>query len=711
MPLRRKVLPALISALLLALAQGAFAQVTRVVIFPFETDANSRAYQLGLTAALQRSLNQLPNVYAPPVGDSALVANKAAAAGVDAFELAGRLFDATALVTGRVTAGGGGVRASIVVDAAGGSQTFEVSGNSPAALAAAAADAVARAVVPGVSAAALETVAAAAAQTPSLPSLSVTGLAASGLPGASTTDLDAASQLDPDSAWVTVEFGRIRAVNGDLIGAAELAQSAASMAPGDADVQATAGVLLASAGRNEAAAAAFAAALQVNPTHAVALAGRASLAASNAEALTDLQAAVAAYPRFVDAQVRLGALQPDPTRAVQLLLRAEQYLPDSVALKSNVLATLLEAGDEAGALAYLRQSVQDPLAASPALYALARNLPQSQLAGARALVLDGRERYPDSLDLVAAQGDLLLKSGDAPGAIALLEPVYEANPGSLAVGGMLAVAMARQGDIAGARAVYTAQRGEGANANRGLAELYLAAGRAAAALELLGPLVTANATDADLHAMHGAALARMGRLDEGVQALERALALVPGHSGAERALSLIEQQRELMEAGGGQQLAFSEDAGAAFQQGLYALDVGDPQAAVEAFGRSRQLQENGLNAFYQGYSYQLAGDSRSAIAAYNVALQQLPSSDIVLNNMGFAQFDVGRYDLALDYLRQAIAANPQNARAHLNLGMVYFGMQFYEQSIAPLQEAERLEPSLSDTTQELIAAARERMSQ
>lgn len=710
MPLRRKVLHALISALLLALAQGAFAQVTRVVIFPFETDANSRAYQLGLTAAIQRSVNQIPNVYAPPVGDAALVANKAATAGQDAFELAGRLFDATALVTGRVTAGGGGVRASIVVDIAGGSQTFEVEGATPVALATAAAEAVARAVAPNASSAALQAVAAAAAQTPSLPSLAVTGLAASGLPGAGTTELDAAMQIDPDSAWVTVEFGRIRAVNGDLAGAAELAQQAAAMAPADADIQATAGVLLASAGRDQAAITAFTAALQVNPAHAVALAGRASLAANNSDALADLQAAVAAYPRFVDAQVRLGALQPDPTRAVQLLIRAEQYLPDSVALKSNVLATLLEAGDESGALAYLRQSVQDPLAASPGLYALARNLPLSQITGARALIADGRQLYPDSLDLLAAQADLLLKTGDTAGAIDLLAPAYEANPGSLAVGGLLAVAMARQGDIAGARGVYAAQRGEGANANRGLAELYLAAGRAAAALELLGPLVAADPNDADLHAMHGAALARMGRLDEGVQALERAIALVPGHSGAQRALSLIEQQRELTVAAGGQQLAFNEDAGAAFQQGLYALDVGDAQAAVEAFGRSRALQDNGLNAFYQGYAYQLAGNSRLAIGAYNVALEQFPGSDIILNNMGFAQYDVGRFDLALDYLRQAIASNPENARAHLNLGMVYFGMQFYEQAIAPLQEAERLEPGLADTTQELIAAARERLA-
>lgn len=707
MPLRNKIMTALFGALLLALAQGAFAQVTRVVIFPFDTDANVRAYQLGLPAALQRSLNQLPGVYAPPVGDSALVANKAAAADRDPFELAGRLFDASALVTGQVVAGGGGVRAQINVEIGGGTQAFEVSGNSPASLVAAAADAVARAISPGLSASALEAVAAAAAQTPSLPSLFSVGLAASGLPGASVSDLDAASQLDPQSAWVMVELGRIRAVNGNLSAAADAAEAAAQLAPNDADVQATAGVLLASADRDAAASAAFSAALGINPSHAVALAGRASLAANASEAVADLQAAVAAYPRFVDAQVRLASIQPDATRAVQQLRRAEQYLPDSVVLRANVVNTLLEVGDDVGALAYLRQSVSDPLAASPALYALARSLPASQLTGARDLVQDGRERYPESLELAVAAADLQIKSGELSSAVTALESLYQENPGSLQVGGLLAVALARQGDIVTAREVYQAQRGTGSDAERGLAELYLAAGRAAAALELLGPLVAATPDDPDLQTMYGASLARMGRNDEAVQSLERALALQPGHAGAERALALIAQQQELT---GTHEVAFSEESGAAFQQGLYALDVNDAQAAVDAFRRSFELQANGLNAFYLGYAHQLGGNPRAAIGAYETALEQLPGSDIVLNNLGFAQFEVGRFDLALDYLRQALAANPENPRVHLNIGIVYFGMQFYEQAIGPLQEAERLEPGLRETTQELITAARERLA-
>ncbi|MCW5820975.1 MAG: hypothetical protein KIT12_13820, partial [Trueperaceae bacterium] len=72
---------ALSLALTFAAAQGTTA-VKRVVILPFDTDAAVSPYQLGLPTALQHALNQLPGTYVPPVGDAALVANKAAAAQV-----------------------------------------------------------------------------------------------------------------------------------------------------------------------------------------------------------------------------------------------------------------------------------------------------------------------------------------------------------------------------------------------------------------------------------------------------------------------------------------------------------------------------------------------------------------------------------------------------------------------------------------------------
>src|SRR5690606_18799165 len=137
--------------------------------------------------------------------------------------------------------------------------------------------------------------------------------------------------------------------------------AAGAMAPNDAEVQATIGVVLSSAGREDEARAAFAASLAVNPAHAIALAGRASIAEDGgADRLTDLQAAVDAYPRFVDAHIRLAAQQGDAVRSLQALRRAESFAPDSLLLRPTVMELLLELGDTSSALAYLQQSVTDP---------------------------------------------------------------------------------------------------------------------------------------------------------------------------------------------------------------------------------------------------------------------------------------------------------------------------------------------------------------
>jgi len=713
---RRLLATAALAAALTLLQAPAAAQstgaVTRLVVLPFDTDAAVSPYQLGLPTALQHALNQLAGVYVPPVGDAALVANKAAAAQVDVPATVGRLFDANAVVTGRVGTGGGGVTATINVAIGGAVKPLTVQGATPAELTAAAADAVARTVLPDVGADALALVAAAAAGTPSVASLQPTGLAASGLPGARPADLQTATDLDPGSGWVQVEYARVLALAGDLAGAAAAAADAVQLAPDDAEVQATAGIVFDAADDQARAGAAFAAALAVNPAHAVALAGRAGVeAAANEPAhdpTTDLQAAIAAYPRFVDAYVRLADRQSDSQRALQTLRRAESYAPESVLLRRSVMQLLIDGGAPGDALAYLQQAVAEPLARSAGLYSLARLLPSAYATQALALVADARALYPDSTDLVVAQADILLQSGRAEEAEALLGPLYTQHQGDVGIGNLLAVAQARRGDLEGARRTFEALRGEGADVDRSLAELYLAAGRAGGALELLTPMADARPDDAELQALYGTALVRVGRLGEGRQALERALELQSDQPLAKRSLELLAEQQQLT---GGADVTFDEEAGVAFQQGLYALDVRDYAAAAGAFERSLASQKTGLAAFYLGYARQFVGDTRGAIESYEAALTTYPDSDIVLNNMGYAQIELGRFDKALDYLRRAVAGNPENAQAHLNLGIVYYAIQRYDDSIAEFTEAGRLDPSLQAMTDGLISDVRARMGQ
>ncbi len=690
-----------------AVAQSA-TQPTRIVILPFDTDSAVSAYQLGLPTALQQALNQVPGVYVPPVGDAALMANKAVDNDIAVENLLGQVFNAGAIVTGRVILGGAGVVAEMNVAVAGGTQPVQAQGAGPAELAAAAAAAVARVVTPDASEDALAAVRAAAEQTPSVPSLGPTGLAASGLPGVRVDQLNTAAQLDPQSAWVAAEYARVLALDGDLELAASEARRAAEMAPNNVEIQALAGVVLEAAG-DPGALAAFERALSINPVHSVALAGRAAVTAASGQGnpTADLEASIHAYPRFVDAYIRLSNQQADISRSVQTLRRAETYSPESVLLRGTVMQRLIDAGDAQAALAYLRQAVSEPLARSASMYGLVRLLPASLAAGAKELLAQGLEFYPDSLELRMAEADLLIQEGDLQGAIAILAPLREENPNSVGVANLLAVAQVQSGDLDAARATFESLRDQGVDVELALAELYLASGRAAGALELLEPLVAANPDSAHLQALHGTALMRLGRLAEGEQVLGRALQLEPENELASRSLELLRQQRELT----GGDVALGEEAGLAFQQGLSALDRHDYAAASQAFGRSREVQDTGLAAFYQGYSRQLMGDTRSAISDYLVALETFNDSDIVLNNLGYAQLELGRFDLALDYLRSAIASNPDNAQAHLNLGVVYYGLQRFEDAIAQFSEAGRLDPSIAPTTETLIEDVRRRLGQ
>ncbi|MEJ2667814.1 MAG: tetratricopeptide repeat protein [Deinococcales bacterium] len=698
---RRALLSLLLAAATLtcgaaALAQSASVTPTRVVVLPFDSNASVATYQLGLPTALQRSLNEIPGVFVPPLGDVALVMQKAHTVGKDPIATVRNLFKADALVQGTVSGSGPGVAVTMTLSMNGKQQSLSAraADGKPATLAQAAARAIAQALRSDLGATVLGRIDAAAAQTPSVPSLGPVALAASRLPGARIVDLKIATELDPQSAWVKAEYARLLALGGNSKAAVPLAQAAAKAQPDDVEVQVVLGVVEQVANDQKAAVTAFQKALQLNPAEAVALTGLASLETDKAKAQQDLHEAIDAYPRMLDAYIQLAGLQDTAQHALQALRSAEGPLPDSVALRQAVIQQVIKMGDDNGALAYLQQAVQDPMAASAQLYSLARLLPADVTDGALALVRQGETKYPDSTVLKAAEGELLVHKGDYSGAEGVLGPLHAQLPKDSAIANLLTVAQARQGQLDAAKRTFESVAGTGEAAQGDLARIYLAAGRAEAAIGVLQPIVDKGTKNAQLLTTYGLALARVGKLDQAKTELDKALALQPGLTLAQRGLGFLQQQRTLT---AGAQVSFSAEAGAAFQQGIYALEVQDYPTAVQAFQRSRKLDENGLSAFFEGYALQLTGDPRSAVANYETALKTFPDSDIVLNDLGYAHLQLGRYDLALTQLQKAIAANPKNAQAHLNLGLTYYGLGRYSDALKEFDEAVKLDPNLSSS--------------
>ncbi|MFO8151031.1 MAG: tetratricopeptide repeat protein [Trueperaceae bacterium] len=716
-PHLRRTLVSTLAGLLLTLAGAASAQATaqRIVLLPFDTEASIDAFALAFPSALQRAMNEIDGVYVPGVGDAAVVAQRVADAGGDVLSEVRRVFDADAVVLGRIRGSDALTIELVVATQAGDDRNATVSGRlgDLAALWRAAADGLLDLLDVSPSLGDLADLRRVLADVPSLPSLGPVGSSSARVPGVRLDQLEAAAALDPDSAWVVGELARVAAIAGDGERALREAERAVELG-GHAEAYALLGMVRLA--RNDPAAGeAFEAALSANPAHGVALAGLARSGVGPERAAELLEAAIAAAPRQVDAHLALAELQTSPARVIQVLRRASAWLPDSASVQLALVDAALDAGDARGAIELLRSAVSDPVGRRPAIYLLAARLPTELAREALAFAREGRDVFPDDPDLHRLEIDLLRATGDAAGASAALAAWVETGSAPLREVAAFAEALASQGRFDEAQEWLATVADADDDADLRSARIELAAGRARAALTTLEPRVAAGDADALRRTLYAIALGRIGRTDEGTAMLEDVVrsAGEPDADArtreagalAERALAVLADQRQVS---GADAVALSPDASTAFEQGLFALENDDMVTARDAFVRARGFDDAGLLAFYEGYARQVLGDPRGAIDAYEAARDELGDNDVLLNNLGYAQLQVGRLDLALDTLRLALEANPDNARAHLNLGLAFYGLSRFGDAADAFDDALALDPSLAGVAGSVIDDARRR---
>ena len=687
------------------LATFGLAQDTlRVLVLPFDASRSFQPYGLGLATGLQRTLNSVDGIYAPAVAEGGLFVTRAFEAGLDAVPLATDVFEADVVISGAVSASGSGIDVTLAYGGPEGSEAQQERLQLPDDPAAAV-EAVALAVLARLEMASDEArsrVASLAQETPELTSLGAVSRASSRL-GTSLSELTAAADLNPESSWALAERARALALAGRHEEALEVSGRAVEANPDDVTAKVVRGIVAGAAGEDELARRSFEAALELNPHHALALVGLAEQTAEEATVRDLLERAVEASPRQLEAVLGLAELESSPQRALQTLRRASENLPESVALHRAFVERAIAAGDPSGALAYLRQVTSQPLSTSPALFAQATALPASMSEEALALVREGRERFPESSGLQLTEADLLRQAGRNEEALALLEDLHERYPDSVEVANSLAITLAQLGEVERAREVFTSVESDSPTVQLNLGRLLLQAGQARAAIATLEPLLEERPDDAEVHSLYGIALGRTGRIDEGLESLSRALELDPDDEAAQRAMSLLEQQRQIV---GDDAISFEGEAATEFQQGLYALETGDSAAAASSFARAHELSGHPLAAFYHGYSLQRSGEIRAALEPYAVALEAYPQSDTVLNNLGYAQLQLGRYDLALETLNRAIAADPENSSAHINLGLTYYGLGRFDEALTQWERAIAIDPSLEDDLADIRERAR-----
>jgi tetratricopeptide (TPR) repeat protein len=704
--LRSSASALLATAALIFMGGLAVAQPSRVVVLPFDASRSVEAFGLTTAAALQRALNQVDGIYVPPVGDPLIVLQRASQAGVDPLAEIERLFEADVIVLG-VIVGTSSIEVELVVSVGGEDRVERVNGsiNDVAALWRQLAERVVALAGVRAGGADMAEIRQVLATAPEVPALAPLGVAAARLPGVRLGDLDTALALAPNDPWLLAETARVAALAGDLERAIDLAQRAVAATPEGVEARVTEGIVRAAAGDAQRARAAFEAALARNPAHAVALTGLADLTDDTTGRLALLERALASSPRLLEAHLAVASLQTTPQRALQTLRRGVERLPDSAVMQRSLIERVLAEGDPRGALDLLRQSARSPLAATPGLYALASLLPSSLAGEALAFVREGRARFPTSSSLALSEAELLVAGGDTVAAEGVLRAALAEAPNAANLTEALATVLARLGRVDEARQLLETLDDPSGELELQVIELQLAAGRARSVLEELEPRIAGGERSLPVRTLYGVALGRVGRVADATRVLSDVLAEAPEYVPAERALRSLEERQAVA---GAADVALTGDASVAFEQGLHALERGEFAAAAAAFGRARAVQDSGLLAFYQGFALQNHGDVRGAISAYTVARRDLGESDVLLNNLGFAQLQIGRLDLALESLRAAVAANARNAQALLNLGFTHYQIGQYAEALRRFEEAVALAPDLEAPAAPFIEEARRR---
>lgn len=698
--------------LLLACAAPAFAQtadaapITRLVVLNFDAqEAKLAPLRLGLATTIQRGLNVIDGVYVAPVGEAMVLAQHTPKAELTAPAFAAA-FSAKALISGNVAqlTPQGDVKVELFIDGpdeplrkvavTGSSHNLpKLSQDLNATLI--------RELDLSATPQDRQELAAVAQETPALSQFAAVARASLGVGAQDTPGLAQAARAG--SSWAQAARASILAATGETQEAQKLIAQAAASSPEDVETQVGKGIIAASAGDAAGAKAAFAAALKLNPDHAVALAGMARFTQAPAEAALLLERALAAYPRYAGAYLELARVQAARGKDVlPTLAQGVKAVPDAYSVSEAYIKALVQAGQHQEAAAYLQQSVREPWASSK-FFALASELSSADYRAAQRIISKGQQKYAGDIYLSLAEAEVTRKHGNLTKAETLLQVAQGNYPNTPAIASKLALVQAEAGKLKLAAATLrsaSATTPELANIfEQNLAQIYLDAGAYKEAATVLAPLLGKEAKDTRLYLLYALALGRSGDTSQALNTLDEVLRLEPQNQQAQKLKAFFNQQSALLSAS---RARLEPEARDALAKGLKALDADNLSDAAAYFDQAVKASPTGLTYFYQGYARQQSGALQAAADAYDKAAADLKGNGsaaaTALNNAGYAYQKLGRLDKAVTYYKNAVKANPKNGEAQLNLGLVYLNIGNQSAAAPYLKAALAAKPELAEGT-------------
>lgn len=159
-----------------------------------------------------------------------------------------------------------------------------------------------------------------------------------------------------------------------------------------------------------------------------------------------------------------------------------------------------------------------------------------------------------------------------------------------------------------------------------------------------------------------------------IHTYQRALAVAPSHSVAQRNLLVLARQRNdtTLE----QQILTNSTDGPSYdyylQRGLFHLHRNEFTLAIRQFEQALTYEPQRTEALlHRGYAQEKTLRFSEALADYTAVIQLDPTAEKAYSNRGNIYFRQEKYAQALDDYARALSINPDNATVWLNRGLTY----------------------------------------
>jgi tetratricopeptide (TPR) repeat protein len=222
-------------------------------------------------------------------------------------------------------------------------------------------------------------------------------------------------------------------------------------------------------------------------------------------------------------------------------------------------------------------------------------------------------------------------------------------------------------------------------------------GQFAPAARVCRQIVDARPGNADAHNILGVSLAAMGRTDDAVESLQRAIKINASAASYHANLGeILRQAGRLEEAATALEEAIKldpENPQALNNLGITRYDLRKFGEAAEYYRRTLAVRPNMPEAHNNlGNALRMTGDIDGAIQAYQDALTHRAVYPEAYNNLGTLLQQDKKFEEAEHALRKAIQQNPRYVEAHNNLAQLYVAQKKELEALRILGEALKFAP-------------------